>query len=117
MLGVRGDTINWITNRSGADIKVKHSRGEQWGHVSIVGNVEKTLQVIQEVLKQKGCPMTQVIDEADPTPSRGRPNHPAAPTNAAPGQDDIECPQELVGLFIGVNGANIKEIKARAGGA
>eukprot|EP00929_Paragymnodinium_shiwhaense_P051731 TRINITY_DN25991_c0_g1_i1.p1 TRINITY_DN25991_c0_g1~~TRINITY_DN25991_c0_g1_i1.p1 ORF type:complete len:608 (-),score=135.21 TRINITY_DN25991_c0_g1_i1:234-1850(-) len=117
MLGVRGDTINWITNRSGADIKVKHARGEQWGHVSIVGNVERTLAVIQEVLKQKGCPLTEIIDQADPTPGRRANSSAGAAAAAAAAQDDIECPSELVGLFIGVNGANIKEIKARAGGA
>lgn len=115
MLGVRGDTINFICNRSGADIKVKHARGEQWGNVSIVGNIEKTLEIIRSVLTEKGCPLTEIQEELK---EGEEPKVSAVPrSQMASTPNDIDLPQELVGLFIGIGGANIKEIKAKVGGA
>eukprot|EP00927_Polykrikos_kofoidii_P018002 TRINITY_DN18269_c0_g1_i1.p1 TRINITY_DN18269_c0_g1~~TRINITY_DN18269_c0_g1_i1.p1 ORF type:complete len:821 (-),score=117.29 TRINITY_DN18269_c0_g1_i1:268-2730(-) len=113
MLGVRGDTINWICNRSGADIKVKHVRGEVWGNVSIVGNIEKTLDIIREVLTAKGCPLTEIHDDV---PKPFCPPTPVPTSDAAAMQHSIDLPQELVGSFIGIGGANIKDIKAKVGG-
>lgn len=108
MLGRGGETINAIRNRTGADIKVKHPHKDPWGEVSIVGNISKTEAVIREVLAAKGCPMPDPNEEPEFMP--GQP-----PPQASVGQvEDIEVPAEMVGLFIGVGGANVKEMKAKA---
>jgi len=102
LLGRAGGTIREIIARTGADIKIDHSkRDDPEGDVTIIGNVNKTEAVIRELLASKGCPL--------------RP--PEGPDPKVPAEeDDLVVAPELVGLFIGKGGENIKDMREQVGG-
>eukprot|EP00927_Polykrikos_kofoidii_P014586 TRINITY_DN16414_c0_g1_i3.p1 TRINITY_DN16414_c0_g1~~TRINITY_DN16414_c0_g1_i3.p1 ORF type:complete len:531 (-),score=83.68 TRINITY_DN16414_c0_g1_i3:10-1602(-) len=59
LLGRGGQTINDVRARSGADIKIHHPPQDEWGSVSIVGNVELCEFLINEALAAKNVPILQ----------------------------------------------------------
>jgi len=103
LLGKAGGTIREIISKTGADIKIDHSkRDDPEGDVTIIGNVDMTEAVIREVLASKGCPL--------------KPPEGTAPKIPAEEHDLVVAP-DLVGLFIGKGGENIKEMREKVGGA
>jgi len=121
LIGKGGETIRDIRSRSGADIKIDHLPQDPEGTVTIVGEVEKTEQMIKDALATKGCPLG--VPRPGPlaalpmgTPALSVPRAALAlPDQADP--NDVQVPPELVGPLIGPGGATIKEIRAKAGGA
>lgn len=57
LIGKGGETVQDIRHRSGAEVKIDHLPTEVWGSVTIVGDVEKTEQMVKEALAAKGCPL------------------------------------------------------------
>jgi len=103
LLGKGGQTINEIRNRSGADIKIHHPPQDEFGSVSIVGNIDLVENLVSDALAMKGCPILPSMLGAG-----------SDPLNVA--EDEVLMPQHLVGLFIGARGEGVKEIKARVTG-
>lgn len=97
LLGRGGETINDIRRRSGCDIKIHHPPHEPEGTVSIVGNAGLAETLVAQALIMKGCPLA------------------TAPNAATEEFDDIPIPAHLVGLFIGTQGAQIKELQRLVG--
>lgn len=105
LLGKGGVTIRDIIAKTGADIKFDQSkRDDAEGDVTITGNVERTEAIIRDVLAANGCPLRT------PDGSGGF----VQPVPA--GEEDLIVPPELVGLFIGRGGENIKEMSEKVGG-
>jgi len=120
LIGKGGETIRDIRTRSGADIKIDHVPSDLEGTVTIVGEVEKTEQMIKDALATKGCP----LGVPRPTPSGIALGGMAALASMRPSlalsdqadANDVQVPAELVGPLIGPGGATIKDIRAKAGG-
>lgn len=102
LIGKGGENIKGIRAESGADIKIEHTAGDLEGTVSIVGEVEKAERLIRETLMTKGCPV--------PMPRPGAPE-------SDPNVLDVTVPPELVGPLMGPGGANMKDVRDKAGGA
>lgn len=100
-----------IRAKTGADIKIKHPPSDAWGDVSVVGNIARTEAIIRDILAAKGCP----LPASAPAMAEAAIGAPSAVAAHAPeAENEVEVPAELVGLFIGVGGANLKDIKAEA---
>ncbi|CAK0902526.1 unnamed protein product, partial [Prorocentrum cordatum] len=52
-----GETIKGIRERSGADIKIEHVPTDPEGTATIIGDVQKTEEMIKEALASKGYPL------------------------------------------------------------
>jgi len=104
LLGQGGVTIGDIIAKTGADIKVDTKRDDPEGDVTIVGNAERTEALIRDALAAKGCPLRSFDGSAGA----------AQPVPAD--EEDLVVPPELVGLFIGKGGENIKEMQEKVGG-
>jgi len=103
LLGKGGGTIRDIIAKTGADIKIDHSkRDDPEGDVTIIGNVEKTEAVIREVLATKGCPLIPPEGTAPEIP---------------PEEEDLVVAPNLVGLFIGKGGESVRVMREKVGGA
>jgi len=129
LIGKGGETIRDIRMRSGADIKIDHLPQDPEGSVTIVGEIEKTEQMIKDALAAKGFPLgvpkpspvaaLALGAAALPLGAAGLGGPPCATllvTNPVD-PNDVQVPSELVGPLIGPDGASIKEIRAKAGGA
>merc|ERR1712129_181838 len=105
MGGKGGVTIRDIIAKTGADIKFDQSKlDDPEGDVTIAGNVERTEALIRDVLAAKGCPLRTLDGSGgfvQPVPAD---------------EQDLIVPPELVGLFIGRGGENIKEMSEKIGG-
>lgn len=57
LIGKGGETIKGIRERSGADIKIEHVPTDPEGTATIIGDVQKTEEMIKETLASKGYPL------------------------------------------------------------
>merc|ERR1712048_1149020 len=95
LLGKGGQTVNMIRARTGADIKIHHPPQDEYGSVSVVGNVEYVEQLVAEACAAKGFPI-----QADLF------------TGTAPEvehKEEVYVPAEMVKLLIGQH--NTTEIR------
>lgn len=103
LLGKGGLTIRAILAQTGGEIKIDHNRNDPEGIVSIIGSVDKIETKVREVLLAKGCPL----------PIEGMPS-----MGVMEGQDEeLEIADEMVGIFVGKGGENLKKIRDEVGGA
>eukprot|EP00928_Gymnodinium_smaydae_P065001 TRINITY_DN48202_c0_g1_i1.p1 TRINITY_DN48202_c0_g1~~TRINITY_DN48202_c0_g1_i1.p1 ORF type:complete len:565 (+),score=127.06 TRINITY_DN48202_c0_g1_i1:54-1697(+) len=102
LLGRGGQTINDIRSRSGADIKIHHPPQDEFGSISIVGNIDLVESLMTDALAMKGCAMLPGTMGTAPK---------------EPGEDEVAIPGHLVATFIGPSGAGISAIKAMVAGA
>jgi len=105
LLGKGGVTIRDIIAKTGAEIKFDQAKPDDpEGELTIVGNVERTEALVRDVLAAKGCPLRTL-------------NGPAGNVQPVPAdEEDLIVPPDLVGLFIGRGGENIKEMREKIGG-
>lgn len=121
VIGKGGEHINAIRQRTGANISVKHAPEAPWGeiHISpgVIGNTtEHAVQLVHDILAQKGCPLPPDPDNM-PSFTAQQPivaNTPFVtgwqPAEAEP---DLEISSDCVALFIGQQGNNLREVKAK----
>lgn len=108
LLGKGGQTINDIRNRSGADIKIHHPPQDEFGSVSIVGNIDLVESLMTDALISKGCAGHMLGRMLASTPTTSIPEAQAA---MSLNEDEVPIQAHLVGLFIGPAGSGIREIK------
>jgi len=97
-LGRGGNTIATIRKTTGADIKIHHPPSEEYGTVSIVGNVEMVESLIHQAIVEKGCAMTPM--------GRG----PGVVGNVGD-EEEVLIPQNVGLKIIGENGEGLAGIK------
>lgn len=97
LLGKNGATIQSIMRQTGAQIVVRSPPSAYEGVVTVSGNFQPALKLIEELLASKGCPLT---------------DRPAMGLGDAPGI--IEVPDGLIGQLIGRT-AFFVEVQAKLG--
>lgn len=97
LLGRGGTTIQSIMRQTGAQIVVRSPPSAYEGVVTVSGNFQPALKLIEDLLASKGCPVTE---------------RPAMGLGDAPGI--IEVPDGLIGQLIGRT-AFFTEVQAKLG--
>lgn len=97
LIGRGGETMRDIRKKTGCDIKVHHAPTDPQGSISIVGNTELCVQLVEEILANKGCPLAPQDSQEDEA-------------------EEIPIEAHLVGLFLGAGGNNLRELQNSIGG-
>jgi len=102
LIGRGGEVLRGINSQSGASVQVRGRPEDIECLVSITGaghQVDKAMSLIRDILTAKGCHAPGITDENQL------------------GDQDLIIPSNMVGLFIGPGGRNIKAILDAVGGA
>lgn len=121
LIGKGGETIKSLRAETGSDIRIEHVHSEPEGTVIIIGDIERTENVIKDHLASKGCPLNPMLGVSNQVGfmhNVGNPEPFFRVEAQPPGPEslfDVTIAQELVGMLIGPGGSHLQDVRAKAG--